>query len=291
MDRLEQAFAPKAGMRVAFVETTMAAKALEARHLCGPVAAAALAEVVTAAALLGMDAASDDEAVMLRINTAGPLGGALVEALGDGSLRGFTHRKTLPELDGLLPVDTAAAWGSTGAVQIMITRPGKILSQAVFNCSPPAMRFVLGRYFNRSVQVPTASTVWVEAGQGGLISARGLLAQRMPDGDAATFVRVLEAFEDGSVQARLSAAPPHRGARAFGDLSGFEDIDVRQIRPLQWRCRCSRERSLAMLETLTRDELEDQLRRADGQDIICHMCGQTYHFGAADLQAAMARKT
>lgn len=293
MDRLEKALATASCIRLTFVETTVAVKALEARHLCGPVAGSALAEAVTAAALLSADAASADEAVMLRMSVVGPLGGVLAEATGEGGLRGYTTRKVLDELDSRLPVDTAPAWGPSGSVQIVTSVPGKILNQAVLTVQPPQLRYVTARYFNHSLQIPTACAIEVSAGSGGLISARGLLAQRMVDSDIAAFVRVLEAFEDGRVSAllRSSGVVVFGGAAAFCDVLGLPDITVRETRPLMFKCRCSRERMLSVLDTLSREELEERISEGGSQDITCHMCGRTYSATMADIQAILDHKS
>jgi len=284
-DNLQKAIATASRIRFAFVEATVAAKALEARHLCGPVAGAALGEAVTAAALLAADAASPEEAVMLRMNVSGPLGGVLVEATGEGALRGFTNRKVIDELDSRLPVDTTEAWGQSGSVQIVTSTPGKILNQAVLNVNPPLMRYVVARYFNHSQQVPTACAIRVEAGSGGLISARGMLAQRMPDSDVPAFVRVLEWFEGIDLPARLADADAFSAAwlARVGVLMGLADIQVRDSRPLIFKCRCNRERVLAVLKSLSREELEERI--ADGQDITCHMCGHTYSATPQEIRA------
>lgn len=290
MDRLEKAIAGMSCIRFTFAETTVAAKALEARHLCGPVAAMALGEAITAAALLSADATTEDEAVMLRINVSGPLGGVVAEATGGGGLRGFTSRKLLDDLDGETRLDTAAAWGQSGSVQVVTSRPGKILNQAVLNVNPPLMRFVMARYFNHSMQIPTACAICVEADSGGLFFARGLLAQRMADSDISAFVRVLECFEEGGVTALLSKAAPHEGAAAFAGLFALPDITARETRPLMFQCRCSRERTLAVLDTLSREELEERIAQGEGQEITCHMCGKTYRAGTEDLRAVLDRK-
>jgi len=196
----------------------------------------------------------------------------------------------LADFDGVVPVDTAAAWGRSGSVQIVTSRPGKILNQAVLNVNPPRIRHVLARYFNHSMQVPTACAICVTAGSGGLLSARGLLAQRMADSDAEAFVRVLECFEDGRVDARLSSPSPHGGAATLADLFGVSEITVRERRPLMFKCRCSRERSLEVLGTLSREELEEKIADGDGQDVTCHMCGHTYRATAGDLRTVIDRK-
>ncbi len=287
MDRLEKAISPGSKIRFAFAETTVAVKALEARHLCGPVAAMALGEAVTTVALLALDAAEADEAVLLRMNVSGPLGGVLAEATGCGGLRGFTNCKVINDLDTRLPIDTTTAWGDSGSVQIVTSRPGRILNQAVFNVNPPRLNYVLARHFNHSMQIPTACAIHVEAGSGGLISARGLLAQRMTDSDANTFVRVLESFEDGSVTACLAEPPPHAGIQGFARLLDLPDLAVRETRPLMFRCRCSRERTLKVLGTLSPEELRERIDQNQGQDVTCHMCGQTYCATPQDLRALL----
>jgi len=292
MDKLEKAIAGASKIRFTAVETTVVSKALEARHLCGPVAGAALAEMLTVAALLSSDAASEDESVMLRMSVSGALGGALVEVTGAGCMRGFTNRKTIDDLDGLLPVDTTPAWGASGAAQVVTSLPGKILNQAVLHVNPPLPRVVAARYFNQSMQVPTACAIAVTAGSGGMISARGLLAQRMVDSDVPAFVHVLECFEDGRVQARLLEQGGHHpiGVVAFRELFMLPDIEVHEMRPLMFQCRCSRERMIAVLETLSREELEAQVAANQPQDITCHMCGNTCSVSVAEMRKVLARK-
>jgi len=284
MDKLIKAYSEKVHIRFSLVDVTMTAKALEGRHLCGPTSAMALAEGLVAVALLSQDAAADDEAVMLRMNLSGPLGGMMVEACGDGGLRGFTNIKIINELDGLDKIDTAVAFGDSGAVLIQTSLPGKILNQASLNVNPPEMKFVLGRYFNQSMQVPTACEVCVRCDSGGIISARGMLAQRMADSDSEAFLRVLERFEDKSVHKQLEK---NTDFDALGKIFEIDDITERETRELMFKCRCSRESSLAVLKTLERDELEKMIE-AGGQNITCHMCGNTYHAAADDIRAIIA---
>ena len=289
-DKLEKAIAGSTRIRFAFAELTMSAKALEARHLCGPVAGAALGEALVGAALLSIDASRDDEALMLRMNVSGPLGGVLVEATGEGALRGFTNRKVIDELDGLQPVDTTEAWGQSASVQVVTSIPGKILNQAVLNVNPPLIRYVVARYFTHSQQIPTACAIRVASGSGGLISARGMLAQRMPDADLEAFVHVLECFEKKHISESLSSPDVFSDAwlEALGDRLRLPDIQIRDSRPLQFKCRCTRQRVLAVLESLSREELAS---RADaGQDITCHMCGQTYSATPAEIRAILQRQ-
>lgn len=281
MDQLIKAIATDAKIRFVTADVTMAAKALEARHLSGPTASMALAEGLVAVALLSADASQDEEAVMLRLNAAGPIGGLMVEAMGHGGLRGFTNTKILNDLDSLDTPDTDAAWGNAGAVQILTSLPGRIINQAALNVNPPRMRFILARYFNHSMQIPTACALWVDANADGLLTARGILAQRMEDSDPRAFVRVLEAFEKGGVEAQLQK---NIYSETFRDMFELPDLVTRETRPLMFKCRCTKARTLSVLKTLSPQELDAMLNCGEPQNITCHMCGHTYTAAPDDIK-------
>ncbi len=289
MDRLEKGITAETRIRVTVADCTMAAKALEARHLSGPVAAQALAEGLVGVALLSADAATDDEAWMLRVHAKGPLEGLLVEATGAGHLRGFTNRKILPGLDEREPVDTEEAWGPSGSVQIVSTRPGRILNQAVLQVNPPHIHTVLARYFTSSMQIPTGCAIVVRADDGGVLSARGLLAQKMPDSDTDAFIEVLEAMEEKRVEACLATrSVPENLEPVLAVLPGMAGWKVREQRPLAFRCRCTKERVLRVLTTLEDAELEEMIGQQKVQDVTCHMCGENYRAHVEDLKAVLA---
>ena len=272
------------------VDVTMTAKALEARHLCGPVAAVVLAEALAGVALLAADAGAADEAWMLRMNVNGAITGVLVEATGAGQLRGFTNLKTLGDLDAVLPIDSAAALGDAGSVQVVSTLPGRILSQAVLNVNPPQMRYVLGRYYNHSLQVPTGCNIWVVADDGGLHSARALLVQRMEDSDQAVFIPMLECLEKGKVDALMRERVWSQDIlKRMHVVLGCDALVVRETKPLSFGCRCSKEKVLGVLKSLSQDEVDRMIEKGQSQDVTCHMCGHTYTADSDDLRTVRAK--
>ena len=288
MDTRIKAITKNSRIRITVVDVTMTAKALEARHLSGPVAGAILAESLGAVALMGADAASAEEAWMLRLNASGSIGGVLVEATGSGKLRGFTNRKTLDELDGKLPVDTAAALGDSGSVQVVSTLPGRILSQAVLQVTPPQPRFILGKYFNHSLQIPTGCNVWAVADNGGLHSTRALLVQRMEDSDQECFIRMLENLEKGHLDAYMEQRSwPADIMAPLQDALGCDEILVREKHALSFGCRCNKEKVLGVLASLSKEELKDMIDAGAEQRVTCHMCGEGYTADSQDLQSVL----
>ena len=290
MDRMIKGITERSRIRITLVDVTMTAKALEARHLSGPVAGAVLAESLAAVALLASDAGHEEEAWMVRMNTSGPIGGVLVEATGAGRLRGFTNRKTLDHLDGMLPVKTSDALGDSGSVQVVSTLPGRIVSQAVLNVNPPQIRYVLGRYYNHSMQVPTGCNIWVVADDGGLHSARALLVQRMEDSDQDAFIALLDGLDKGCLDACMHERVwPQDIMTSLQDIWDCDAIVVREQKPLCFGCRCNKEKVLGVLVSLSKDELEAMIRAGESQDVTCHMCGHSYVANPDDLRTVLKR--
>ncbi len=278
-----------AAMRVRFttVDVTESARALELRHLAGPTAGAVLAEGLVAVALLSTDAAHDDEAVYIRLKVSGPVQGLLVEASGNGDLRGFPHMKALNDLDGAETIDPHTALGEAGSAEIVRTVPGRILNQSMIKVNPPRLDKVLARFFYQSAQVPTAVAIVTRSDVAGVLYARGIMAERMPDTASETFVAVLEAFQDGRVAARL--AETERLAD-FADVFGSPALGPSTTRELRFRCRCTKEKIMSVLRALPGTELDEMIGEARDLHAACHMCGEDYVMTQEELKAIRAAR-
>jgi molecular chaperone Hsp33 len=279
MDCMLKMLAERTRIRLTKVDVTQTAKALEARHLCGPVAGRILAEGLAAVSLLSADSEAE-EAVLLQVRVDGPVRGLVAEATGAGHLRGYTMEKILDGLDSEEPVVSEKGLGPAGKALVMRSLPGRLLGQTPMPFTPPDFRVLLARYYNLSLQVPAGVELAVRADSGGILSARALVAERMPDGRQADFVPLLEAFQDGRVKALLEAdAPPAEFAR----LAGLADLAVRETRELRFQCRCSREKAAASFSSLTQPEIDEIVQAAKAQHVVCHLCGADYSIPAAEV--------
>ncbi len=273
MDVLIKVLSPRTGIRVTYADVTVAAKALEARHLSGPTASAVLGEVLVGAALLSTDLSRPEEVVSLHMHVSGPLKGAFAEASGCGHLRGFTNIKVLNDLDGRDVYGIAPALGESGQARVIKSIPGQILSQSVLLAAPLVPRVLLARYYNETLQTRAGVALAVSVNSGGLRLACGLVAERMPDGDPAAFVTVLEAMEAGVVAERLAAGAKLADIAA---ILGLPDLVAREERRLQFACRCSRAKVEGLLGSLPDADLEALAARAVAPVISCHVCGEAY---------------
>ena len=272
-DERIQILDPATKLSVVLCDCTAAAGALARGHLSGPTASHYLAQALAGVALLGAETSQDEETVTFRLDCPGPLGGFLVEATAAGTLRGYTKQKILNDFDGLgSPLD-AKVLGESGTFEIIRSIPGAILaSGAVAVGKKVGVADGLDAFFAQSLQRRVRTAVAAAAGDDGVpVYARGALVECPPDGDAAAFAAVAEAFASGAVQKALASATV--SARTLLKKIGLPHAEVRGTTPLSFACRCSAERAEAMLAAIPEAEraaLPPQL------DVTCHMCGRTW---------------
>lgn len=259
---------------VVCVDCTTAAGQLARGHLTGPTAATYLAEALAGVALLGAETSEDNETVTFRLDCPGPLEGFLVECTAAATLRGYTKKKILNDFDGLGAPKDVQVLGETGTFEIIRSIPGSILSSGVVATAwkKQAVATGLDAFFDQSLQRRVRTAVAAVAGDDGVpLYARGLLAECSPDGDAKAFEQVAEVFASGAAAKALAsgtAAP-----RTLLKKLGLPQAEIRKTTPLAFACRCSAERAVAMLATISEEE---RATLPPTLDITCHMCGRTW---------------
>ena len=74
----------------------------------------------------------------------------------------------------------------------------------------------------------------------------------------------------------------------------FPDLDSKLLKdpeashPVQFRCPCSRERSVSALMLVGRDELIDMLEKDGGAELTCQFCNTRYRVSGDELKALIA---
>lgn len=275
-DRLVSVRFPGPNLSLVYADATAAARELEERHLSGPAASRSLAEGLVAAALLSVEASEPDEAVSFEMSCDGPVGAIFAEATGSGTLRGYTKSKIINELDNLEnPATDAERHGTRGAVRVMRSLPGRILATGQAAVPSPSVAHALAAYHAVSLQRKAAFLVSVRTGPDfKTSSARGLMVERMPDGDVDAFVRVLEIMNAPDAPALLDRAASLRAlcnALALPPDGVFTDL-----RPLAFGCRCSADKVAAVLAALP--EADRAALAAAGKPVTvhCHLCGKAW---------------
>jgi molecular chaperone Hsp33 len=287
VDELIKARSEENNLRFVFADVTVAAKALEARHLSGPTSASVLAESLVAVAMLSADASKAEEYVSLRLHVNGPVQGILVEATGDGGLRGFANVKVMNALDGGEAIETGPALGSSGSVHIVFSVPGGALSRTALSATPPRIKNVVARYYNFCQRIPTGVEICVRSNAGGLVHASGMCVQRLSERHENAFVRALERIEEGAVQKALLGNLSVEALREALEVPGIEVAERRSIR---FSCRCTKEKTIAALAGLPQKELEEIVNSGQPQRVFCHMCSRSFTATTDDIRQFLNKK-
>jgi len=143
----------------------------------------------------------------------------------------------------------------------------------------------LEAYFRQSEQLGTR--FWL-ASDG--TRAAGLLLQQLPERITTDAQRRQQQWEHACTLAATLRPEELLGLPApelLYRLYHEETVRLFEPRPVNFRCSCSRERTLAALRTLPAAELEELLEELGGITMDCEFCNQQYCFDREDLGDAL----
>lgn len=133
----------------------------------------------------------------------------------------------------------------------------------------------------QSEQIPSAVLLDVGIDEEGIITqAGGLLLQRLPDAPEGQI---------DMLQERLASFPPIDQLLADGQYideimkKSVSPIEVKELnrQPVDFFCRCSRERFLDALSMLNINDLKEM--EGESQEIVCHYCNNREEISKEDI--------
>jgi len=293
-DQLIRATAAEGGIRAVGAIATDLTEEARQRHKLSYVATAALGRAMSAGLLLASNMKREGSRVNLRIRGNGPLGGLLVDAGLDGTVRGYVDCPAVelpPNAQGKL--DVGGAVGCDGYLYVVrdvgygypYSSTTKLVSGEIGDD--------VASYLVSSEQTPSALLLGVFVGAEGVTAAGGLLLQVLPKAaDEPALVELLEA----RIAHLTGFTPLLRAGQTLPEI--FEDLlsDVGlhifpEAQDLRFDCRCSFERVLGALRMLHVDELQDMIDKDGGAEATCDFCGEVYQVEARHLTRLVAEVT
>lgn len=285
-DQLIRGTAAEGGIRVVGVITTRTVEAARQRHKTSYVATAALGRTLSAGLLLASSMKRSEARVNIRVRGNGPLGGILVDAGVDGTVRGYVDNPTIelpPNAKGKL--DVGRAVGREGYVYVVRDMGYGYPYSSTVELVSGEIGDDITHYLVNSEQTPSALVLGVFVGANGVEASGGLLLQILPR--AAEDLEIIETLESRLSQLtgftpllRAHKTLPQIFAELLGDM-GLEVLPETQL--LRFHCPCTYERMLGALKLLGEDELRDMIEKDDGAEATCHFCNEIYHTDSAQL--------
>lgn len=201
----------------------------------------------------------------------GPVRTLMTECSHDRAIRGlvsFDESVSGETLDDLL---------GAGNMAITITPDQGQRYQGVVPREEPTLSGCLEDYFTRSEQIDTRLFLFADGEH-----AAGLMLQRLPgdktlDDDLWRRVgHLASTLKPEEILTLDSETVLHR-------LYHEETLRLFEPEPVMFRCSCSRERTLAALESIGKDECYSILDEQQTIDMDCQFCHQSYQFDRNDI--------
>lgn len=214
-----------------------------------------------------------DERVTLQVQSENPKLAFFGEADAEGAFRGQLTPSRIPgagrTIDGMM-----LAIKADGAREMY---------RGVSAIRDETIAHALERHLRTSDQVSALVRIDAKAGERVL----GLLIERVPaSGDDEEMS--VEDFRIATERIRGMDAEVLASQISLGQIDGAP-IDVLDIRPLRFSCRCSDQRVDDMLAGLGVAELESMIAQDGGAEVRCHFCGEVRLRDVAALRSLIGR--
>lgn len=285
-DRLIKGISEDGHFKISVVKTSDVVKTAQKKHNLSLLNTVLLGRALTGTMLLASEL-KGEERVKLRIEGEGPVRLLVTEANRVGEVRGYAQNPGV-ELDYS---DESTELGDGLGIGLLT------FSKVLYNEAEPRTSTIelvkgnitddLAYFMAQSEQIPSAVLLDVGLNDEGSVSeAGGLLVQRMPDapdGDIDELKSNLSAMD--SIDALL------KDGHYIDDImeQALDPIKVKELdrQPVDFFCRCSRERFIDALALLSTDELEEI--SDEGQELVCHFCNEHYQISKSEIKDLLNR--
>ena len=293
-DKIVRATAANGGIRLIAITVTESLKEAKSRHKLSFLTTAILGRSFSAALLLASSMKIMHGRVTFRIRSDGPLKGLLVDAGRDGKVRGYVGNPNL-ELDlvknedGKFNFNFKEAVG-TGYLNVIRDNGTGDPFTSTVELINGTIAEDLASYLLHSEQTPSVVFIGEKFQKNDLICSGGLLAQVLPKKETDPFL--ISSLEERCRQIKSFSEELHSTnnllsliKKIFPDIDDFSISEKARSQVIEFKCRCSRERSLGAMKMLGKKELKDILEKDKKAELVCEFCKDKYEITFDEIKA------
>ncbi len=240
-----------------------------------------LGRLLIAAIMMGIDLKSDKDRITLKIESDGPIGGALVTSDKNGNVKGYVNKPGAAASKGIIGIKDAIGNGVLTIIKDLgLKHPYIGTVKLIYGTIARDLTY----YFVKSEQIPTSISLGVLIDEHGNIrQAGGFMVQLLPE----TKEEIISKVE--------------KNIRSFPNLTDMMDMgysiekvindfilkdlspEIKRTVPVRYYCDCSKEKFARGLKLLGKEELEEALEKGEKLEIVCHFCRKKYIYGENDI--------
>ncbi len=269
-------------IRAVAVSAIEASNILSDRHKLTGDGQHALSECVVGALLLA-SYCKGEEKINLNIQGSGWIKQSVIDANANGDIRGYVVPREPAER--VIPPEIGP-WG-TGLLSVLRTKQDE---KQPYIGTVPILTGYLGKdltfYWVQSEQVPTAVGIFVQADQGVVTHAEGVLVQALPGATDAD----LEFIEN-----QLKRLGKHIGSTTEREtptsllayLLQNQSFSILEQTPISFRCSCSIERVKRSISLIGNKDIEEMIEEGKAE-VTCDFCAESYTLSQSDLRELLS---
>lgn len=275
-------------IRFAFTSTVNVANDAIKNHQCDPVVSHLLSRALTAGVLLS-PTLTEDERSTITWTYPGLIGKVVVDFGASGDVRGMTKVKSL--MDDV--ATEADVYGDTGNLQVMKFNSKKLLNNGT--CEAPIMDVVSDLSYFYSVSEQLETDMYVAVGfnpdpENPVNVSQGVLLQAMPDCDFEALDRMRSVMNSEKFK-QLINTEVESAESLLKELLSSEDLmpeyELHPCNEPSFKCTCSREKTMGILTTLGKADVEDILQKGEDVNVACHFCSKRYSFTPQEVKSVV----
>lgn len=245
---------------------------------------AALGRSLTITALMGAMLKGDDS-LTAKIEGNGPIGAIVTDGNAKGDVRGYVMNPHVDlESNKQGKLDVAGAVGTEGNLSIV----KDLGMKEFFTGQVPIVSGEISEdftyYFATSEQIPTATGAGVLVNPDHtILAAGGFIVQVMPGADEEVIDRLedqIQGFPSISSLIEQGNTPEQILQHLFGEVT----VKMHEKIPVQFTCKCSKERIKRAIIGLGNEEIQKMIEEDHGAEANCHFCNEVYTFTEAELE-------
>jgi molecular chaperone Hsp33 len=258
-------------------------------HNTSPVATASLGRLLTAGAMMGIMMKGDKDLLTLQIKGTGPIGGIVVTADSNGSVKGYVHNpEVIIPASPIGKLDVAGAIGN-GMLTVIKDMGLKEPYVGQTNLISGEIAEDITYYYAVSEQLPTSVALGVLMNRDNTVRrAGGFIIQLMPFASEEVISKLEKRI--GEINGITSLLDKEMTLEMILDqLLGDFGIDFLEKKTTAFECNCSKDRVEKAVISIGKKDISEMIEDRKPIEVNCHFCSKHYVFTTEELEDLLSR--